>query len=67
MPASIFIFEDKHMRLADFILRDMETILVQWEAFAATRLPAAARMMPLALRDHARQILEAVVRDLSTP
>ena len=26
------------MRLADFILRGMETILAQWEAFAATRL-----------------------------
>ena len=55
------------MRLADFILRDMETILVQWEVFAATRLPASARMTPLALRDHAQQILEAVARDLSTP
>jgi signal transduction histidine kinase len=55
------------MRLADFILRDMDAILVQWEAFAATRLPAAARMTPLALRDHAQQILEAVARDLSTP
>src|SRR5688572_7364549 len=56
-----------HVRLADFILRDMETILVQWEAFAATRLPASARMTPLALRDHAQPILEAVARDLSTP
>ncbi len=55
------------MRLRDFILRDMETILTQWEAFAATRLPAAAHMTPLALRDDARQILEAVARDLSTP
>jgi len=26
--------------LADFILRDMEAILAEWEAFAATRLPA---------------------------
>ncbi|MGZ9241943.1 MAG: histidine kinase dimerization/phospho-acceptor domain-containing protein, partial [Candidatus Binatia bacterium] len=53
------------MRLNDFILQDMETILTQWEAFAATRLPAAERMTPLALRDHARQVLEAVARDLS--
>jgi hypothetical protein len=28
------------MRLADFILRNMETILEEWEAFAATLLPA---------------------------
>ena len=53
------------MRLADFIKRDMQAILEQWEAFAATRLPAASSMTPLALRDHARQILEAVVKDLS--
>ncbi|HEU4925150.1 MAG TPA: sensor histidine kinase, partial [Burkholderiales bacterium] len=48
------------MRLADFIRRDMESILAQWEAFAATRLPAAASMASLELRDHAQQILEAV-------
>ncbi|NML96640.1 HAMP domain-containing histidine kinase [Paraburkholderia sp. RP-4-7] len=54
------------MRLADFILRDMEAILVQWEAFASTLLPAAANMQSLALRDHAQQILQAVAKDLST-
>jgi hypothetical protein len=52
------------MRLADFIVRDMQAILTQWEAFAAT-LPAATSMTPLALRSHAQQILEAVVKDLS--
>lgn len=54
------------MRLAEFILRDMGNILAKWEAFAATQLPAAASMSPLELRDHARQILEAVAVDLST-
>jgi len=54
------------MRLADFILRDMETILTQWEVFAGTLLPAAANMKSLGLRDHAQQILEAVAKDLST-
>jgi signal transduction histidine kinase len=54
------------MRLAEFIVRDMETILLQWEAFAGTLLPAAANMKSLALRDHAQQILEAVAEDLST-
>lgn len=54
------------MRLADFILRDMESILANWEAFAATRLPAATSMASLELRDHAQQILEAVAADLST-
>jgi len=55
------------MRLADFILIDMEAILARWEAFAATNMPAAAHMNSLALRDHAQQILEAVVADLRTP
>ncbi|TDN57739.1 sensor histidine kinase [Paraburkholderia sp. BL10I2N1] len=54
------------MRLADFILRDTEAILAQWEAFAATLLPAAAGVKSLALRDHAQQILEAIAKDLST-
>jgi hypothetical protein len=44
----------------------METILVEWEAFAATLFPAAANMTSLVLRDHAKQILEAAATDLST-
>src|SRR5579864_1567356 len=56
-----------NVRLPDFILRDMESILAKWEAFAATRLPAAASMASLELRDHAQQILEAIAADLSTP
>jgi signal transduction histidine kinase len=55
------------MRLAEFIRRNMEAILRQWEAFAASQLPAAARMNALALRDHAAQILEAVARDIVSP
>jgi signal transduction histidine kinase len=55
------------MRLADFIQRDLEAILIQWEAFAATLLPAAADMDSQALRDHAEQILRAVCKDLETP
>ncbi|MEM5341382.1 sensor histidine kinase [Paraburkholderia azotifigens] len=54
------------MRLAEFIVQDMEPILAQWEAFAATLLPAAGRMDSLALRDHAHQILQAVAKDIST-
>jgi signal transduction histidine kinase len=55
------------MRLTDFIASNMETILVAWESFASTQTPAAANMTPLALRDHAKQILKAVATDLSTP
>ena len=54
------------MRLADFILSNMESILVEWERFAATVLPAAVSMTPLALRNEAKEILEAVATDLST-
>jgi signal transduction histidine kinase len=55
------------MRLADFIARNIEPILVEWEAFAATLLPAARSMDSSALRDHADQILLAIAKDISTP
>jgi signal transduction histidine kinase len=54
------------MRLSDFIRRDMEAILSEWEAFAATLLPAAVDMNSDSLRDHAEQILRAVCKDLDT-
>jgi signal transduction histidine kinase len=54
------------MRLSEFIRRDMEKILSEWEVFAATLLPAASGMTSLALRDHAPHILEAVAKDLTT-
>jgi len=54
------------MRLADFIQRDMEAILSEWEAFAATLLPAAVDLNSDSLRDHAEQILRAVCKDLDT-
>jgi signal transduction histidine kinase len=55
------------MRLAEFIPRNMEPILASWEVFATTLQPAAGGMTSLALRDHAKQILEAVAADLSSP
>lgn len=53
------------MRLADFIISEMDAILARWDSFAGTLLPAAASMDRFALRDHARQILEAVAKDLT--
>lgn len=41
------------MRLAEFILENVEPILQQWEDFAATLTPAADGMDSIALRDHA--------------
>lgn len=55
------------MRLSEFISFDMEGILADWEAFAATQLPGAEGMKPLELRDHAEKILEAVAKDISQP
>lgn len=52
------------MHLADFILRDMEPILIEWEAFAASLLAAATNKGPVELRDHAQSILHAIVNDL---
>ena len=54
------------MRLSTFIRDEMEAILVEWEAFARTLLPAAGTMNSLALRDHARQMLMAVAVDIET-
>ncbi len=51
------------MRLADFILSNVESILVEWEAFARGIAPGA-KMDALALRDHAGDILLATVRDM---
>jgi len=55
------------MRISDFIVDHMESILAEWEAFATTLVPAARGLDSLALRDHAKEILEAVARDLETP
>lgn len=55
------------MRLADFIMQNMEAILAEWEAFGTTLLPAASGMNSLALRDHAPHILKAVAKDLNAP
>ena len=54
------------MRLDRFIHERMDDILAEWEAFAHTLLPAAGVMSELALRDHARQILQAIAKDIQT-
>lgn len=55
------------MRIARFIHANMETILAEWDAFAATQTPAASTMTAQELRDHARQILQTIALDVSTP
>ncbi|MFW9086978.1 sensor histidine kinase [Pseudomonas sp. P2758] len=54
------------MRLAEFILQNIEPILQHWEDFAKTLTPAAEGMDALALRDHAVQMLRTIAADLQT-
>ncbi len=54
------------MKLTSFISENMDKILSEWEAFARTLEPAASQMSNLALRDHAKGILQAVALDIRT-
>lgn len=51
------------MYLADFILKNIEAILVEWEGFAGSLSPGT-HMTRLALRDDAEGILLATARDM---
>ncbi len=53
------------MRLADFILSNVEPVLAEWEIFARS-LSAGEELDQLALRDHAGQILQATARDMKS-
>lgn len=55
------------MRLADFILSNLEEILADWDEFARTRGVAALGMSELALRNDAEALLREIARDMSTP
>jgi signal transduction histidine kinase len=52
-------------RLATFIRENTEPILAEWEKFARA-LPMGADMDVEALRDHAREMLDIIARDLET-
>jgi signal transduction histidine kinase len=54
------------MRLSRFLTEHLEEILVEWEAFASSLLAAGHTMTPLALRDHASQILRAIALDIES-
>ena len=55
------------MRLADFIISELETILQEWENFARTLTPAALSMTNKELRNHAHAMLNSIADDLRTP
>lgn len=54
------------MRLADFILDSIESILIEWEAFARTIWPGGALADAGTVRDHAEEILRATALDMKT-
>ena len=52
--------------LAEFIDSERVAIVAEWETFARSLLPAATGMSAKALRDHADEILTAIVRDMKS-
>jgi signal transduction histidine kinase len=50
--------------LSGFIDQHMDEIVAEWEVFARTLLPAAGTMPALALRDHAKPILQTIAREI---
>ncbi|RZA09312.1 MAG: GGDEF domain-containing protein [Moraxellaceae bacterium] len=55
------------MRLANFILENLERILQEWQEFAATLVPLEQQADKELLRDHLKQMLEAIALDLAAP
>ncbi|RCN56376.1 GGDEF domain-containing protein [Acidiferrobacter thiooxydans] len=55
------------MRLSHFIMQNLESILVEWEKFAATLVPESQRADQAMLRDHVRKMLETIAADLARP
>ena len=54
------------MPLNTFIRAHHELIIVEFAAFAKTLMPAGADMSETELRDHAEEMLTAVVHDMGT-
>lgn len=52
--------------MPSFIIDNIEEIMAEWESFARTVSPASATMDTASLRDHARQMLEAIALDIQT-
>lgn len=54
-------------RLADFLRSHADEILEAWDEFAATVNHEGKALDPVALRDHAAEILQTIANDLSQP
>ena len=55
------------MKLSSFISDNVNAIVDEWERFARTLLPVGKTMTRLALRDHCRDMLLAIARDMEAP
>ena len=55
------------MRLADFIIKNLDTLLREWEIFAVTLVAPLQKKDHALLRDHLKQILETIAADLAHP
>ena len=55
------------MTLSEFIRDNHRAIVHEWEIFASSLMPAAGGMDTRGLRDHAEDILTAIVADLDAP
>jgi len=52
------------VRLAEFIRDNLNEIEKEWEGFAKTLTPSAARLNKSTLRDHLPEILEAITTEI---
>lgn len=52
--------------MQSFITEHLEEIIREWESFAATVSPASAALDRAGLRDHVRQMLQAIALDMQT-
>jgi signal transduction histidine kinase len=64
MPARSAV-RPRASRLAEFLRENSERIMVEWESFARG-LPAGDGMDIVALRDHAKEMLDVIALDLET-
>lgn len=55
------------MHFSDFIEQNRERIIREWVCFATEQIPSSKGMNEEALRDHADELLRAVVDDMKTP
>lgn len=63
-PQRAYYVSMSFVGLAEFIDEKRVAIVAEWETFARSLFPAASGMDATALRDHADEILTAIVRDM---